>query len=504
MRKRGSITVFAALSFALIASVLFSLLELARVYELNAYADMTSALAIESVCAEYQPKLWEDYHLLGLDGAYGDKEFSMDRVTGVLAARISTNLAQSGDGSWIMGLELDGSMPQAYQLLTDSKGDVFLHHVSEYMKENLPAEMVQILYERYQENKTVEDSQQVETSVEDAHNAIDEAKSQMESVDGAEADGVGETQGATGTDGAGDNAQTEVEENPLELVLSLKQNALLGMVTGEVSNLSTAQIDLSDSIERRECRAGTIEKAPSVNWYDKVLVIEYMDQYFADYLSPAEGHALAYEMEYVLCGKESDKDNLEAVVGRLLLIREAANVTYILSDNQKRSEAAALASALAGFTGNPAIIKVVEIGIVAAWAYVESILDLRALLDGDKISLIKNNSQWMTQLGSFSAAMADGAKAKNCENGLGYLDYLKGFLFAMQKQKLAYRMMNVMEQNIQMVPAYKNCRMDHILCRIDYGMTYRAEPLFSRMSVVGKTGFSELYFGCDRSFSYYD
>ena len=176
MKKRGSITVFAALSFSLIASVLFSLLELARVYELDAYAGMTSSLAIESVCAEYQPKLWEDYHLLGLDGAYGGTEFSIDHVTGVLSARIATNLTLSGDGSRIMGLEHEKSTPKAYQLLTDGEGDVFLHQVSEYMRENLPAEMIQILYDRYQENKSVEDSQQVESSVEDAQTAIDEAK----------------------------------------------------------------------------------------------------------------------------------------------------------------------------------------------------------------------------------------------------------------------------------------------------------------------------------------
>lgn len=510
MKKRGSITVFAALSFSLIASVLFSLLELARVYELDAYAGMTSSLAIESVCAEYQPKLWENYHLLGLDGAYGGTEFSIDHVTGVLSARIATNLTLSGDGSRIMGLEHEKSTPKAYQLLTDGEGDVFLHQVSEYMRENLPAEMIQILYDRYQENKSVEDSQQVESSVEDAQTAIEEAKSQMENAEGtgsdtgtSEASGAGSGTDTSGAAGAGSEAApAEVEENPLELVLSLKQNALLGMVTDDVSSLSTAQIDISDSIEKRTCQKGTLSKKPTVNLYDKVLVLEYMNQYFSNYLSPSDGHALSYEMEYVLCGKESDKDNLEAVVGRLLLMREAANVTYILSDSQKRAEAAALAGTLAGFTGNPAIIKVVEIGIVAAWAYIESILDIRALLAGDKIALMKNSSQWVTQLGSFSAAMADGAKAKNCENGLGYLDYLKGFLFTMQKQKLAYRMMNIMEKSIQMVPAYQNCKMDHVLCHIDYEMVYTAEPLFSRLSVVGKKGFSGLYFGCDRSFSY--
>ena len=65
MRKRASITVFSALAFALVASFLMALLEAGRVYQIQTYADMKSTLALESVCAEYQPVLWEEFHLLG-------------------------------------------------------------------------------------------------------------------------------------------------------------------------------------------------------------------------------------------------------------------------------------------------------------------------------------------------------------------------------------------------------------------------------------------------------
>ena len=66
MRKRASITVFSALAFALVASFLMALLEAGRVYQIQTYADMKSTLALESVCAEYQPMLWEEFHLLPL------------------------------------------------------------------------------------------------------------------------------------------------------------------------------------------------------------------------------------------------------------------------------------------------------------------------------------------------------------------------------------------------------------------------------------------------------
>lgn len=493
--KRGSITIFAALAFMLIASFLFALLEAGRMHHLSCYADMRSELAIESVCGEYQAGLWEDYQLLCLDGAYGGEKFNIDYVTGVLGARIRTNLEQEGAGANIMGLEFERAEPVSYQLLTDGEGAVFLHCISEYMKENLPQEIAQTIYDKYLQTQTVEESQQIEGSVEQAQNAIVEAKQQQAELESA----AGESTGSSG------NAVEEPEpvaENPLEVVIGLKQNLLLGMVTSDVGSLSTKQIQVTGILENRSLEVGTAQQVPQIGWYDKVLALEYMDSYFCDYLSPASEHALAYEKEYVLCGRDSDKDNLEGAVGRLLLVREAANVTHILMDTGKRSSASAMATSLAGFTGNPAIIKVVEIGIVAAWAYVESILDIRALLSGDKIALIKSNAQWMTQLGSLSAAFSGGG-AKNCENGLSYEDYLKAFLFTMGSSKLAYRMMDVMEQNIRLVTIYRNCRMDHMICQMEYDMTYRTDPLFWQFSILSDQVFSGMQFQNNKSFSYY-
>lgn len=510
--KRGSITVFASLAFMLIASFLFALLEAGRMQQLSCYADMRSELALESVCGEYQSGLWEDYHLLCLDGAYGGKEFDIDYVTGVLGARICTNLEQEGAGARIMGLEFTGAEPVSYQLLTDGEGAVFLHCVSEYMKENLPMEIAQTIYDKYSQTQTVEESQQTEGSVEQAQNAIDEARQQLADDEAGQQqvgggampqEELGSIEG--GDAGVSESVVTEaepVEENPLEVVLSLKQNLLLGMVTEDVGALSTKQIQATETMENRSLEVGTDQEIPQVNWYDKVFALEYVDSYFGDYLNPASEHALAYELEYLLGGKDSDKDNLESVIGRLLLVREAANVTHILMDAGKRSSASAMATALAGFTGNPAIIQVVEIGIVAAWAYVESILDIRALLSGDKIALIKSKMQWVTQLGSLGTALSGGG-AKDCEDGLSYLDYLKAFLFATNSQKLAYRMMDVMEQNIRLVAAYQNCRMDHMICRMEYDVSYQADSLFWQFSILSNQVFSGMQFQNNKSFSYY-
>lgn len=471
MKWKGSVTVFAALSLMLTASFLFALFEAGRVYMLEAYADMTSELALESVCAEYQPALWEKYHLLCLDGAYGGKNFSMEYTDGVLRQRINRNIDTEGLKGNLLAMKLKTVEAEEYQLLTDQEGSVFLNHAASYMKSYFPIEAAELLYQNYTQREEMEKETPVEDSVENAQKAIREAReNQKKEMDTSN---EGEVSG-----GAEESA--EVKENPLEMVLALKQNAILGMVVEDMEGLSNHQVNLANCLMNRKCQTGNSATDKNVEWYEKVLALEYLDKYYGSYVNPKENQALSYEMEYVLCGRETDKENLEKAVERLMLLREAANVVHIVGDGAKREEALALANALAGFSGNPAVIKVVQIGIIGAWAYMESILDVRALLQGNKIALQKSEEQWTLNLTSLGEMFQSTLKAKNCENGCSYQTYLKMLLYVQKEKLLAYRMMDVIEQNARLIPQQQDCRMDHMICKMTYRMTYQAETIFMK------------------------
>lgn len=64
MRRKASITVFAALSLMLVAQLLFTLLEAARHYELQKVLYMNTDTVLESVFADYCSPLWETYKFL--------------------------------------------------------------------------------------------------------------------------------------------------------------------------------------------------------------------------------------------------------------------------------------------------------------------------------------------------------------------------------------------------------------------------------------------------------
>ena len=78
--EEGSLTIFSALSLLLILSFLLALLEGARVSGLQMMDTLAADTGMDCVAAEYQTVLWDKYHLLYLDGAYGWDQFDENKV----------------------------------------------------------------------------------------------------------------------------------------------------------------------------------------------------------------------------------------------------------------------------------------------------------------------------------------------------------------------------------------------------------------------------------------
>ncbi len=485
--KEGSITIFSALSLMLVASLLLALLESARVYGLDARAELLTELGVESVCGEYQIKLWKDYGLLCLDGAYGGVDFQTERVADRFVEQVSKNCKGTQRGANFFTLSASDAEVASWELLTDGNGSVFFALVSSYMKQNLPKEAAKAILERYESGQKLEEEKD-SYSVETAKDTLEEAKEAAKE----------ETEGA----GKADTGSVPEKENPLEIVLKLKQNAILGMVVENVDTLSERKLNIEETVSRRTLNRGTMPEMPEKDWYERILVLEYAGQYFSDYTRPLDGHKVSYEMEYLLCGKAEDRANLEGTVIRLLALRETANIVHILSDSSKRKSASLMAEALAGFTGNAAVIQVVQAGVIAAWAYMESVQDVRALLAGDKIALIKSANQWTVDTENLLESFQKTAKAKNCSNGWNYSEYLKFLLYTKSQKVLAMRMMDVMEQNLRQIERYQNCRMDYMITALEIQTEYRAVPLFSKLVAIGKLKTKNYYFKKSTKFSY--
>ena len=502
--RRGSITPFCAMSLMLIASLLLTLLEGARVYGLECYADMKAETGMDSVCGEYQPFLWQQYGLLFLDGAYGTENFSVDYITESLEKHLDANCDTRG---WIQEelsldlfqLRVDELLLEGYSLVTDGKGEIFLKYVAERMKENLPLGIAEDLYEEYRAAENLEKKHGgVEESIREAKSVLAEVEAEWERKQEENT----ETEKEKSEEKA-EKSDVSALKNVLDNARKMQNSGVLNMIFSDLSTLSKREDLLSIDLEHRKKEEGTLDFNGNSGWYQKLLVLDYMEDFFANYFSEKEGHFLNYEMEYVACGKDSDWENLEGVLKRIMLIREASNVTYLLQDKEKMALAKGLAEIVGLMAGeNPGVVKIIQIGIIGAWAYMESVLDVRTLITGGKIPLIKQEREWTTELTNLLAVFDKEAKAKMCEKGFGYVDYLKQVLFTMDNQKLAYRMMEVMEIGLRQVKEYENCRMDHMIVALQYKVKFRSQPVFSSLVSIGEKYEGNYYFSKNLKRSY--
>ena len=471
--KKASITVFLILLLLLSASFFFALLETARIRGLGTKADIVSDAALESVFAEYQKEIYENYGLLMLDCAYGSGNFAIENVEKRLQEKNLNNLKQSEKE--LYGINLTECKMTGYQLLTDDGGNVFRHLAARTAKREALVQEVDDFAEEIQQKESLEqENGTVEERLEEANKTIEEVE-QAKNTENTE-EKVGDI-----------SAQTPQEEvkNPIEDANQWKKSAVLSLVVRDESQLSNKAIALEHTLEHRQKETGNLPVQGAI--LEELWFVKYLETHMGSYRQISSNHALDYEWEYILNGESSDRDNLKETVKSLIMIREIANMGYLIQDQQKCIEAEELAVALMGWSMNPPVVDATKWGILAAWAYSESILDVRALLEGRRIAWIKNAEQWTTGINQTGEAVDGFAMAKDCENGWDYLKYLQ-FLICMKKDSAVnYRSMDIIEVNTNAMYG-KSIQMDHMMTGCESRVSYEAEPLFWNMITIQRLG----------------
>lgn len=530
LRVSGSISIFLAMLLACLFSACFALLEAARVHALNANARFCTEQAADAVLASYDRTLWEEYQLMFLE----TREEELESLSGAAALQqeliegnYEDNAGLLGKNFFVLTLHLDQVTVRQYQLASDDDGAAFRRQTAAIMKEQVAKDAVQSLIstltdtEEYEERGSLQEKEAMdmldtleqapsESGTDAAGTAYassgDTSGAALPSGDasvGAGAAPGGESAGnssasgsitaesrtsessASGSMEAGADSspdgQTGAEgeaENPLEWMKQVKKNGIFAFLMPE-EDISSKSIDLSRSISRRSLHTGTMETGDDgTNLTQKALFRLYLARYFPNVTDEGEEYALDYELEYLIAGRSSDKANLTAVANRLLLIREASNLVYLERDSQKSKEAYALALSITTALGNPELAIPVKHAILAAWAYAESLSDVRILLDEGKVEMVKTDEQWHTQLDRLGSSVteSDGEKQKK---GLSYEGYLQLLLWASPERKLSERAMTLIEQNT-------GKQMDLMVSAMECSYEYRAEPLFWRFVQLGK------------------
>ncbi len=98
------------------------------------------------------------------------------------------------------------------------------------------------------------------------------------------------------------------------------------------------------------------------------------------------------EVEYILFGRASEKQNLAAMEYSLFAVRLAMNLLHVYTTPDKESASLGLATTLAGWTifGVPVVHNL----LMTAWATAETFVDKDKLLKGESVPFLKTSANW--------------------------------------------------------------------------------------------------------------
>lgn len=504
MRSRGSITVFAALALTVIMSLIFTLLESARLYGLQAQVETESRLLLESVAAQYHTELYERYHLYFLEanarGELGFAPLEEDMKTlgnENLSGKVSGRQEAYTD---LYGLELTDCFVTGYELATDFSGEAYRQQAADYMERMIGV----IAWEEW--NEKAEETEELMEQETELNRKWDRAEDARRG-NGSSADrgGVSEVSfqkldyAAPGLKTAAfepelqaaDQSGTQEDpvttaENPMDIVNEWKSKGVLSQVA-DVSTVSDRALQ-GEALSDRELHEGSYEQSGSdTGVVEDAWFREYLLQEFGSYREPESEGALGYAQEYFIVGKSSDVENLTGVVERLLLIREVANYLYMRQDPEKSAAAHSTALAISILLLQPELEEVIAEGVLIAWAYMESVSDVRTLLEGGKVPLLKQGAQ--------EAAVAE-------EQGLSYEDYLRILMYLTGRDKLAMRSLNLMEKSMRLIEGQEQFSMDCMVMELKISCRYEAQPLFFEWFGSGAGWKGSYEFAADPRFAY--
>lgn len=243
------------------------------------------------------------------------------------------------------------------------------------------------------------------------------------------------------------------EDNLLEYIKRIMSDGWLTIITEDISEKTVEDLQLSENLA--EVRSNTTiwkDLSYTEQSIRKALMGQYVLDFFHCYtdkneINKANG-ILDYEIEYILGGFQNDKENLSYVGKRIVLIREGFNLIYLFKNAACRKEAYMLAVTLVGFTGMPLVIRLTQLLVLGAWAYAESLMDTRDLLNGYGVKLFKSESDWNLSLDSIWRIFDQNSKNKNSNTGLTYKDYLRFLLFIENTGKQTAGIMDMVQINI--------------------------------------------------------
>lgn len=215
-----------------------------------------------------------------------------------------------------------------------------------------------------------------------------------------------------------------------------------------IDSLPSRQVPDSDIITRLEKMGDVVhlKNYPFNKLSDEYKINGFISKHFnSDTNEENSEHFFRNEVEYILSGKKSDKENVSKTDKMLMTIFIAVNLKHIYTSPDKTA-----AIETAAQTITPGVVGVAtQAGIALAWATAESNNDVKLLHEGYKVPLNKGEASWATDLDG----VLDGRKGKYIKppvnKGFKYDTYLGMLLYLEDENTKMARVLDLIQINMR-------------------------------------------------------
>lgn len=235
-----------------------------------------------------------------------------------------------------------------------------------------------------------------------------------------------------GNEGAGDEAKKSSNMTDAQFSNaygdndSVKQlNATLTALSQKASEASMGEIKEGESDKCKKNLSAITKLFEGLNNLltnarDNLYLEEYMTEIFSCYTDSLDATKVSginpqnklsehvfygSEVEYLIFGKNTPKENLTSAKGLLFALRLVLNTIYAFTASDIRSYTLSVATAIAGWTGFG--VPIVQTILTFALGMAESVIDVNALCEGDSVALYKNKNTWVLSPTNLAANLTE-------------------------------------------------------------------------------------------------
>lgn len=256
--------------------------------------------------------------------------------------------------------------------------------------------------------------------------------------------------------------------------------------------------DIGDALEGFQRETGVIATmGQGINdLAESFLFLQYLLEHFYHYdykdieesRKPSE---LSYELEYLIIGKDKDRENITSIITKFIFIRTILNFISILGDSNKRREAKIIATTLVGFTGLSVLVNITQTIMMFILGFIEALVDTCGLLAGKAVPILKKSNEIIMTYGDVFLINYNYIKEKAAllqENGnmaIDYKDFIKILLFMQDNKDLAFRSMDLIQENLQ-IRYENNFNFHNCYYGLKVSLEYTIHSKFTRLSLLEK------------------